>query len=244
MLERRWFNLKICICDDDILIHDILKNELLKYKNMLSEVEIEDLFSAEDLVKQYNHNNNYDIIFLDVEMLELNGIEAAEEIRKKDSKVIIIFVSSHPNYVFESFNVEPLHFLVKPISEAEFKNVFFRAVSKYNTLNSVLSLKWQNERYQIKISQILYIEAYRRHITVYTENEYFEAVGKLSEMLKVLEPHGFIRTHQGFLVNMDFIKRFDISDVVLFNDKRIMLSVRKRTEALQKFNDYLMRKKW
>ncbi|MBE6748222.1 MAG: response regulator transcription factor [Ruminococcaceae bacterium] len=244
MLERRWFNLKICICDDDILIHDILKNELLKYKNMLSEVEIEDLFSAEDLVKQYNHNNNYDIIFLDVEMLELNGIEAAEEIRKKDSKVIIIFISSHPNYVFESFNVEPLHFLVKPISEAEFKNVFFRAVSKYNTLNSVLSLKWQNERYQIKISQILYIEAYRRHITVYTENEYFEAVGKLSEMLKVLEPHGFIRTHQGFLVNMDFIKRFDISDVVLFNDKRIMLSVRKRTEALQKFNDYLMRKKW
>jgi len=211
---------------------------------MLSEVEIEDLFSAEDLVKQYNHNNNYDIIFLDVEMLELNGIEAAEEIRKKDSKVIIIFISSHPNYVFESFNVEPLHFLVKPISEAEFKNVFFRAVSKYNTLNSVLSLKWQNERYQIKISQILYIEAYRRHITVYTENEYFEAVGKLSEMLKVLEPHGFIRTHQGFLVNMDFIKRFDISDVVLFNDKRIMLSVRKRTEALQKFNDYLMRKKW
>jgi len=244
VLERRWFNLKICICDDDILIHDILKNELLKYKNMLSEVEIEDLFSAEDLVKQYNHNNNYDIIFLDVEMLELNGIEAAEEIRKKDSKVIIIFISSHPNYVFESFNVEPLHFLVKPISEAEFKNVFFRAVSKYNTLNSVLSLKWQNERYQIKISQILYIEAYRRHITVYTENEYFEAVGKLSEMLKVLEPHGFIRTHQGFLVNMDFIKRFDISDVVLFNDKRIMLSVRKRTEALQKFNDYLMRKKW
>ena len=131
-------------------------------------------------------------------------------VRKKDSKVIIIFISSHPNYVFESFNVEPLHFLVKPISEVEFKNVFFRAVSKYNNLNSVLSLKWQNERYQIKISQILYIEAYRRHVTVYTENECFEAVGKLSEMLEILEPHGFIRTHQGFLVNMDFIKRFDM----------------------------------
>lgn len=236
--------IKICICDDDRKIHDVLKNEISEYGSGLSELEITSFFSAEDLIENYKENISFDIIFLDIEMSGLNGIEAAKEIRKFDLKAIIIFISSHPNYVFESFEVEALHFIVKPISETEFKNVLSRAISKYTSMNSTLSLKWQNEIYNIKIASIIYIEAYKRHVTVYTENEKFEAVGKLSDMFKILEPHGFIRTHQGFLVNMDFIKRFDVSDVVLFNNQKVMLSVRKRSESMQKFNDYLIRKKW
>lgn len=236
--------INICICDDDKKIHNVLKNEISEYRNVLSEIEITSFFSAEDLIEKYKENISFDIIFLDIEMSGLNGIDAAKEIRKLDLKTIIIFISSHSNYVFESFEVEALHFIVKPISKLEFKNVFSRAISKYTSINSTLLLKWQNEIYNIKIASIIYIEAYKRHVTVYTEKEKFEAVGKLSDMLKLLEPHGFIRTHQGFLVNMDFIKRFDVSDVVLFNNQKVMLSVRKRSEAMQRFNDYLMRKKW
>lgn len=119
--------LKICICDDDKLIHSSLKNSCYKvYDN--AQLEINSIFSAEELIHFYEQGDRFDIIFLDIEMAAVTGIEAAEKIRALSPDVIIIFVSSHPNYVFDTFKVEPLHFLVKPFSEQEFNDVFNRAV--------------------------------------------------------------------------------------------------------------------
>lgn len=235
--------MKICICDDDKLIHETLKTYCYKISNNM-QLEIQNVFSAEELIHTYEQNVRFDIIFLDIEMATISGIEAAEQIRKISPNVIIIFISSHPRYVFDTFKVEPLHFLVKPLSEQDFSSVFQRALYKYKTLNSTITLKWQSERYVIKINKIKYIEGYKRHITVYTNTEAFEAIGKIPDMQKILEPYGFIRTHQGFLVNMDYIKRFDINDVILFDNTKVMLSVRKRTAALKKFDEFLLNGKW
>lgn len=236
--------MKICICDDDPLIHQTIKSHIYNFNAQLPQIDIIDIFSAEGLIEQYQQKNTYDIVFLDIEMGKTNGIIAAEIIREVSNKTIIIFVSNYPHYVFEAFRVEALHFLVKPISSTEFKNVFIRAICKYKTINSTILLKWQNERYIIKVDTIKYIEGYKRHITVYTQDETYEAIGKIPDLLIELSPHGFIRTHQGFLVNMDYIKRFDATDVVLFDGTKVMISVRKRTEALQQFDKYLKSKKW
>lgn len=236
--------MKICICDDDKNIHNMLKTYINKFLIFNSQDTILDAFSAEELVYEYKNSNFFDIIFLDVEMQKISGIDAAETIRKIDSSAIIIFISNFPHYVFDAFRVEALHFLVKPVSEADFKKVFIRALHKYKRINSTVTLKWQNERYVVKINTIKYIEGYKRHITVYTDEGIYETLGKIPEMLKLLEPHGFIRTHQGFIVNMDYIKRFDQTDVVLFDGTKVMLSVRKRAEALQTFDNYLKNRKW
>ena len=235
--------MQICICDDDKLIHKTINLYCQQFSNNFH-IEITDLYSAEELINKYQQKIRYDIIFLDIEMAKISGIEAAEKIKKIMPNTIIIFISNHPKYVFDSFKVEPLHFLVKPISEQEFSCVFQRALHKYKTLNASIVLKWQSERYVIKINKIKYIEGYKRHITVYTENESFEAIGKIPDIQKLLEPYGFVRTHQGFLVNMDFIKRFDINDVVLFDNTKVMLSVRRRTIALKNFDEFLLNGKW
>lgn len=236
-------NLKICICDDDKNIHSILTSYLQDFTTENSKFEIIDYFCAEELLDNYA-NNPFDIIFLDIEMGHKNGIEAAETIRQTYTKTIIVFISSFPHYVFDSFRVEALHFLVKPISKMDFENVFNRALFKYKSINSTISLKWQNERYVIKVDTIKYIEGYKRHITVYTQYGAYEAIGKIPDILNELSPHGFIRTHQGFIVNMDYIKRFDTTDVVLFDGTKVMISVRKRAEALQAFDKYLKNRKW
>lgn len=235
--------LRICICDDNKPIHEVIKKYCIERLDN-SQLEIISTFSAEELIKYYNKKINFDIIFLDIEMDSLSGIEAAKIIREQHSNSIIIFISNYPHYVFEAFSVEALHFLVKPVSASEFNNVFNRAISKYNSTHSSISLKWQGERFVIKIDEIKYIESYKRHITVYAENDTYEAIGKIPNLLKELAPHGFVRTHQGFIVNMNYIKRFDKSDVVLFDGTKIMLSVRKRTEALNLFDNYLKNKKW
>lgn len=235
--------LNICICDDDKLIHETLKTYCYKiYDN--TQLEIDNLFSAEELIHIYEQQVRFDIIFLDIEMATITGIEAAEKIKKISPDVIIIFISSHQKYVFDTFKVEPLHFLVKPFSEQEFNDVFKRALNKYRSLNSTITLKWQNERYVIKINTIKYIEGYKRHITVYTQNEKYEALGKIQDMQKILSSFNFIRTHQGFLVNMDYIHRFTQTDVILSDGTKVMISVRKRAEALRMFDEFLKRKKW
>ena len=231
--------MNICICDDDLATHQIIKEYL--QESLSSDINVFDSFSAEDLLKSAE---NYDILFLDIKMGEVNGLEAAEIIRKNNKEIIIIFISSYPNYVFRAFNVEALHFIVKPIDEKEFKNVLDRALYKYKTAHSSITLRWQKERYIIKISSIKYIEGYNRHVTVHTQDGTYEALGKISDIYKELAPHGFIRTHQGFIVNMDYIKRFDVSDVVLFDDTKVMLSVRKKAEALEIFDKYLRNRKW
>ena len=237
-------NLKICICDDDKKIHYTIRSLINKFIDHDLLYEIVDTYTAEQLIDLHLRQNTYDIIFLDIEMQKLSGIDAAEKIRTIAPKTIIIFISNFPSYVFDTFRVEALHFMVKPISELEFSNVFERALTKFKSINSTISLKWQSERYVIRIDTIKYIEGYKRHITVYTKNGTYEAIGKIPDLLKELSPHGFIRTHQGFIVNMDQIKRFDSTDVVLFDETKVMISVRKRAEALQKFDKYLKSKKW
>lgn len=236
--------MNFCICDDDKVIHHEIYKLILSNIKTNTQIDITHIFSAEELIEKYNQNQFFDIIFLDIEMKSLSGIDAAKTIRDLHPKAIIIFVSNYPHYVFDAFDVEALHFLVKPISPSEFKNVFDRAINKYKKTNSTISLKWQNERYVIKIDTIKYIEGYKRHITFYTQDGAYEAIGKITDILNELSPHGFIRTHQGFIVNMDYIKRFDTTDVVLFDGTKVMISVRKRAEALQAFDKYLKNRKW
>lgn len=236
--------MKICICDDDKAIHEQLNKLLCSYFDNSPCYDLTSFASGEALLNLYRRGVSFDIIFLDIEMGTLSGLETAEEIRRIDSKAIIIFVSSHQNYVFDSFKVNALHYIVKPIRTIEFKDVFNRAISKYNQLNSTLNLKWHSERYSICINDIMYVEGYNRHVIVHTRKEDFEAIGKISDKLKELEPHGFVQVHQGFIVNMNKIKRFDMEDIILKDGTKVMVSVRKRTEALRIYDKFIQERKW
>ncbi len=235
--------MNICICDDDKNIHDGINVLLRDYIGTKETFEIFDFFSGEELLENLAEKN-FDIIFLDIEMKELSGMQVAEKIREIKKDIIIIFISSHPNYVFEAFRFEALHFIVKPIKTDEFNEVFKRAMSKYTLLNNTVNLKWQNERYSIRVNDIVYVEGYRRHITVHTIKDDFEAIGKIPEIMKTLEPHGFLRVHQGFIVNMDYIKRFDHADIIMYDDSKVMISVRKKINALRQYDEYIRMRKW
>ncbi len=236
--------LKICICDDEQIIHSEIKALLEKQSLIKETLNIVNFSSGEELLDMYSNNGRFDVIFLDIEMGQTDGIETAETIRNFDKNAIIIFVSSHPNYVFEAFRLEALHFLVKPIKESEFNEVFLRALAKHNAQNSFIAFKEGNESYKIAIDDIMYVEHYMRKITIYTQNNTYQLRRKLSEIYIKLESHGFIRVHQGFIVNMNFIKCFKYNEITLENDKVLTISTRKRVQTFKKYNDYLKKWKW
>lgn len=236
--------MEICICDDDIKIHDQIKGYLKKYFTKDEEVNVFDFFCADELLQNENVVQ-YDIIFLDIVMGKTNGIKAAEKIRDRNNNAIIIFESAYPAYVFEAFRVEALHFMLKPFNENEFENVFLRAMQKYKELHSSITLSYRNNRYVINIDSITYIESYYRHITVYTaDGKNYSCTEKLNVLEKELSPYSFLRIHQSFLVNMAYIKEFGMQELILKDNSKLEISSRKRKTALDKFDLYIKKRKW
>lgn len=236
--------MKICICDDNRTVHQEIRKFMFPFFSGSNSPSIADCYSGEEIISHYTASKTYDIVFLDVEMSEINGIKAAEEIRRYAPETIIIFVSSHRNYVFDAFRCEALHFIVKPIKSEEFNDVFNRALHKYRLLNDRFPVSWKHTRSNLRINDIIYIEGYRRRLTVHTTNEEYSHIGKISDAYEELKAHGFILIHQGFLVNMHYIKTFGSDEVVLLNGEKLMISVRKRAEALQMYDKYIQKWKW
>ena len=235
--------MKICICDGKKSVHEEIKKLILSFRTEENSFEITDFSNGKEILNSYENGKNYDIVFLEIEMTDLNGIEVAERIKEISPKSIIIFVSGYTDFIFEAFRIEALHFIVKPIKEHEFNEVFDRAIKKFLTVSSTLVLKWQSERYCIPVDEISFIEGYRRHLTVHTASRTYEAVGKLSEVFETLCHHGFVRSHQGFIVNMHYIKNFGINDLELTDGSKVMLSVRKRQEALKIYDTFLQKRR-
>ncbi len=234
--------MKICICDDDSFFIGEIRNRLFAFSPETDCFDVSDFSCAEELIDYYKNGGHFDIVFIDIEMKEINGIEAAEIIRALSPRTIIIFVSSHSDYIFDAFRIEALYFLVKPVKDREFSEVLGRALKKYRAVNASIVLKWESTRNKIEIDKISFVEGYRRHLTVHTANGIYEAVGKISEIQEILSPHGFVRVHQGFIVNMNYIKCFGVSEIELTDGSKVPVSVRKRQDALKIYDNFII--KW
>ena len=236
--------MRICICDDDRSQHGIIKKYIDEFSVLAENSEIVSKFSGKELINDCTGGISYDILFMDVRLGSMNGLEVAETVRRFNTNAIIIFISNHPDYVFDAFSVEALHFMVKPITELEFRRVFVRAINKYNSLHSFLPSGFLSDRAVICTNDILYCEGYNRHVMIYTENGKYESVAKLSDIYEKLSTHGFVQTHQGFIVNMSRIRRFDKESVTLNNGTSVPVSQRRRTQTLRIFDDYLKGVLW
>lgn len=233
--------MKIAVCDDYYAIEEIL-NLITLFDGDDNGFEVVCLSSGEDLENSFINGNKFDIVFLDVELNGKNGIEIAENIKSDFPKTIIVFISNHSAYMVDAFRAEALHFLTKPINKDEFDDVFSRAMRKYHAINTNLVFRWENERYNVRIDEILFIEGYHRHLVVRTFDGTVESIGKLSEIYEYLREFSFVRVHQGYLVNMKHIKSFMKNEVVLINGSTVPISVRKRQEALNIYDSFI--RKW
>lgn len=233
--------MQICICDDDRAMHNEIKKLLTEYGAELT-FKISDKYCGEELE---DGMENCDIVFLDIEMSGISGVEAAERLREKYPDIIIIFVSSYREYISEAFRLEALHFIVKPIKKEDFKEVFIRALKKYNENHAFVISTWLNVRHKIPVKEITYIEGYHRDVTIHTAcGKEYKSSGKLSDILKTVETNGFIQVHQGYIVNMAYIDCVDGNEIVLTGDIKIPISARKKSAAIKTFDSYIRKWRW
>lgn len=229
--------MQIAICDDDAGTTAYMESLLLKICNLKKiAVEISIFFSGEELLS-YIHKNHFffDLIYLDIEMEHMNGIETAKRLRAFDDRLLLIFISAYDQYCKQLFEVEPFRFLDKPILTEQFDSFFLAAIKRITASKRMLSFHYQHSFYQLPLQEIIYLESQRRLVIVHSTLGEYQFYGKLNELEHQLENSidPFFRIHQSFFVNYRFIYKITYQTVELKNHTILPISEGRR-EKLQK----------
>ena len=238
--------LKIGICDDEIDIMKQLKDYLEHYSFAYNiDFEVSTFTSGEELLQSYHNAGTYHILFLDVEMPGINGINLANQIRElPDRNVYIVFVSSYPEYMKDSFNVRAFQYLTKPIDRTVFEIELKRIVDDIVHQSSAkLLLPTAENDELIFLDELLYIKSInskQKRLDFILKDRTIHSQGTIAEYEKKLDTAGFISPTQGYLIHMRYLRYIRKNELVLCNDEIIPLSRRKEKAIRDYFNEQLL----
>lgn len=214
---------RFAICDDELSEINYLKQLVIKWANMNRFMaEVTCFPSAETFLFQYYENKSFDILLLDIEMGSINGVELAKKIRAENREVQIIFVTGYMDYITDGYDVEALHYLLKPVIENKFFNVLDRAIVKLNRNESALLLEISGESIRIPLYDIRFLEVQHNYVSIH-EKDTHTVKTTLGEIEKELDNH-FFRTGRSFIVNLKYVRRITKTDVYLSDGTAIPLS--------------------
>jgi len=231
---------RIGVCDDEKNIRELISNKIKKeYPNS----EIVFFKSGEELLLE---SKDIDILLLDIQMPGRNGIEIARELRKKNKKTILIFVTAMEDYVFEAFDVNAFNYIVKPFNDNRFMDVLNKAINEYNSSGETE----QETRYvmvsnkgmhtKVKLDEIIYAEVFNRKVVIHKIDEEIEYYGKMSE-LEALVGESFFRSHRAYLINFKYVEKYDAKTIYMEKGK-VLMAKKNYPEFVKKYMKYNQRR--
>lgn len=224
--------LKIAICDDEPIITSQIENHVLEIGNKENlSIDTDVFYSGEELADEIEAGSLYDIIFLDIQMANGDGISAAQRIRQIDENALLIYVSSYDKYLMDLFRLDVFAFVKKPIDFELLENTLLEAYAKICSQKIYFSYRYKNQEYKILCMDILYFESSGRLITIHTRKGDLESFnGKLSEVEEQLSTSkvSFLRIHQSYLVNYHHIRSRSKAQITLANGTKLPISEDRR----------------
>lgn len=227
--------IKIAICDDEKKITRQIEKVIRKNEALIKGEYILNTFdSGENLINSYK-KIPYDLIFLDIEMEKVNGLEVGKFIREEMNNYAtkIVYISSKSGYDRQLFDVQPLHFLSKPIDENKLLKDLKLAIKLLDAENIEFEFKIDNEIFKIPYKEIIYFESMAREIEIIGTKENYRFYGKIVDVENVL-PNTFLKPHRSYLVNYDYIKKFGLDELILINGDIVPLSRDRKKEIMKR----------
>ncbi|MDF2949983.1 MAG: hypothetical protein K0R07_2029 [Sedimentibacter sp.] len=236
--------LRIAICDDEKITCRQLEDMLCEIsENIHQEFEIEVYYSGEELCNFLLRGNRYDLIMLDIELHEINGVEVGKKIRNdfNDEITQIVYVSSKESYAMELFEVRPLNFLIKPISKEKVELILLKAIKLLEKDCRYFEYKYNNVNFNIPTNDILYFESNGRKVNIILSDEIKSFYGKLSEVEEQLNNPDFIMIHKSYLVNFNFCIEYNYEYIKISNQEVLTISQNNRKAVREKLMQRKMR---
>lgn len=227
--------MNIFVCDDEDIWQNRISNLLKKFD---PKVHVYSTNKKEEIDTVLN-NIKIDLAYLDIEMPFENGITLAKRILANNSKALIIFITSHDEYVCDAFTLHAFQYLKKPIIEEKLYSEFLRAKKFYEENNIKIRIKDRNVIYVFNVNDIIYIENYYRKVAIATTKGKFKTTKTFKTLSEELKDFDFIHPHQSYLANLHHIKSIEKYKITFRNEEQIEISTSKYADVQRHFNNYL-----
>ncbi len=215
--------IRVALCDDEETVREYLGRLLEEWKERQNDqLQIEYFESAESFLFQYEEDKRWQFLIFDIEMGKMNGVELAKKVREHNKEVQILFVTGYMDYISDGYEVEALHYLLKPVTKEKLFSVLDRARERMKKSEKALFLQGSDETVRIPYYEIRYVEVQHNYVTIHAAEDY--TVKKTLSELEEELGDGFFRTGRSFLVNLKCVKRITKKEVSLKDGMVIPLS--------------------
>lgn len=229
---------RIALVDDDPIYTGQLKEYLSRYEKSYGEkFSISCFTDGDDIALDYKAA--YDVILMDIEMAFMDGMTAAEEIRRHDGEVIIMFITNMPQYAIKGYAVDALDYILKPISYADFTQRLGRALSRLQRRRrKYLRVSGRSGVQKLDPSRIRFIEVQGHQLTYHTTDGLFTATGVLRDVEQALDSRQFFRCGKGYLVNLEYVDAIRGENACVGGEE-VQISRARKKPFLDALNDYI-----
>ena len=235
---------KIAVCDDEEIFRKNIYKIIMKYMDENGcPCEIDEFETGNEFINLGINMTKYDIVFLDINMDEIDGIETAQEIRKVSNDIFIVFVTAFISYAVEGYSVNAIRYILK--NNEKFAELIFECIDaiskKMNHSVKKKEFKFSEGVKNISLELLLYIESKLHKLNFHIMEDKlntYSLYGKLDEFEKELEDKAFLRIHQSYLINMKHIVSIYRYEAVLNNGIKLKISKDRYKFVKEKFVSY------
>lgn len=218
--------LTIAIVEDEAQLHSYYAKMIEAWgKARNVRLNITFVENAEEYLFKYDGHNPFDILFLDVCMKEMNGMELARRIRTFDRRVQIVFLTGKTEFVFEGYEIGAVRYLVKPVEENELVKALDACMEKLaGSRADYLTIKYHGENLRISRSDIVSVKVDGHYLKMQTMDNGYEWKASLKEMMDKLDSERFVMANRSVIVNLEFVKKITREECFLENGETIPVS--------------------
>ncbi len=211
----------IAICDDEAILCKDLQERLYKYSKQHSiELVVEIFYDGNDLL---DCKQQFDVVFLDYQMPNIDGIQTAKKIRETNSQCTIIFLTNYPEIVYDTFTVETFRFLIKPIDNKKLNEALDSYCRKIDFYYPI-TVNVDGDIHKINTRDIIYIEADGKNSIIRLNNGCFHSPKTLAAVYELLPKKCFFKTHRSYVVNYGYIEKYNKKSIKFTNGEYAKIS--------------------
>lgn len=230
--------MRIAVCDDEQRFLDDISGIIEDiYKSL--DIITERFTDGNELLKSFR-SAPYDLVFLDIEMPDMDGISLAEKLREMSNEVSIVFLTGHVEYAINGYEVNALRYLTKPADRRKVKDVIDKVMGDLNK-DKIIWIRTDMGEMKLKLSDILFIESQNQNVVINTSLNSYSVRGNMNDYEANLTPEGFFRIHRSYLVSLGKIQRVSEKDVIMDDGTSLPVSRSKRTALKDVLFSYMDR---
>lgn len=229
--------IRIAIVEDEAAYAEQLREYLQRYEKEQGETFRITVFSDGDQIV-HKYKSDFDIILMDVEMKFMDGMSAAEEIRKIDTEVVIIFITNMAQYAIRGYAVDALDYVLKPVSYFAFSERLKRAIERMHRRESkCIMVNIKGGTVRLNIANIFYVDSQGHTLILHTILGNYETTGTMREMEEKLRDLNFCRGNKGYLINLQHVDGVQ-DGCAMVRGEKLLLSRAKRKEFMEALTEY------